>query len=302
MRKAVQFELWKDCSNACQFCFNRSLIKKSSTDDKIERIQFVKNFIQSNSIQDYNIVGLIGGEFFDTQLSTSDVYENFCSLIELLSQKLENGTIDQVWLATALMYESLDYLKAVLDIFLTHNCIDKVLICTSYDTRGRFFANKEQIWKNNMKIIKSMFPQIKLHTEMIVTQDLVDKVINDDFDIVSFQKQYDTHIDFLEPNCGFKFQNKQEHMKVLPWFYPTRKSFMDFMKKLSSVSSIINDEFLSANTRSHTLFMQDEYSLSKFDNRSLKQTTLPCDIPNKNGYSDSDVEMRKDVEEFLENI
>ena len=80
MRKAVQFELWKDCSNACQFCFNSNLIKKSSADDKIERIQFVKNFIQSNSIQDYNIVGLIGGEYDACRVAFSS--SNSCILAE----------------------------------------------------------------------------------------------------------------------------------------------------------------------------------------------------------------------------
>lgn len=301
MRKLVQFELWKNCNNCCEFCFNKGFLRNND-DDKKHKIQSILSFLDSDEIVDYNAVGLIGGEIFDKNLYSEEILEYIHILSDKLAKMLETQQIKQVWFATGLMFDSFSTIKSVLDKFDSHGLTKNVLICTSYDTRGRFTGNKEEVWEKNIELLHKHYPEMPIHVETIVTQDFIDKVLNKAFDVDKFCKELDIHMDFLEPNCGFHYPNKYEHLKALPWFYPTRESFLKFLQECYRSSSIINKDFLSSHTRSYTLYMDDGKGYSKFTNRAKKDTSLPCDIDNQNGYADSEIEMRKDVELFLEMI
>lgn len=299
MFNVVQFELWKKCGNCCSFCFNKGFgNEKTNPNMVVHAIEF----IESSKINKYDAIGLIGGELFDNILDNEEISAKFFELLSKISKMLSAGKLQQLWLATALMFDDDKYLKTALDIFTNDNVIDKVLICTSYDTKGRFFANKEAKWHRNMQMLCADYPCLKLHTEIIITQDLVDNVLCDKFNIIEFSNKYKTHVDFLEPNCGFHFANKYEHAKLLPWFYPTRKSFMEFVNKLYVENQFDISVLLSPKMRSCTLYMDAGNGREEFIERDLKNTTLPCDINNKNGYIDSDIEMYQDVQVFLQLI
>lgn len=300
MTRLIQFELWKDCSNNCDFCFNKKFGKISSSKLKLERINFAKEFITGPKMKNYSAIGLIGGEFFGGQLSDKEVSEAFHSLIDLLALKLKDGSIEKVWIATALMFEGREELERTLKHFSDCGVLNNVLICTSYDVSGRFKGDGEKLWKDNMKFLKTRYPDIMLHTEIIITQDFVDAVLNNRFDISIFAKEFDTHIDFLEPNCGFSYKSKSEHAKYIKNFYPKRKSFIKFLQKVYTNGSIDLNSFLSSDLRAYSLYTEDNSGYKFFTDRAKKNSDLMCDIPSKVGYIDSDIEMRSDVVKFLE--
>ena len=89
-----------------------------------------------------------------------------------------------------------------------------IRMCTSYDTMGRFSTPKQlENWERNMKLLHDTYPAIKLHTEILVTEDFLQKVLSGEFNITEFKKKYHTDVDFLEPNSGFYYKNKQEFYK-----------------------------------------------------------------------------------------
>ena len=53
---------------------------------------------------------------------------------------------------------------------LDKDCITKTLLCTSYDSIGRFHTDEHRsMWIKNMKDIHIKYPELKLHTEIIIT-------------------------------------------------------------------------------------------------------------------------------------
>ena len=63
-RHFIQFNMWKNCKNHCEFCFNRGC-RLSDDNDKLDIVHFVRDKLNDKSIEDYNEIGFIGGEFFD---------------------------------------------------------------------------------------------------------------------------------------------------------------------------------------------------------------------------------------------
>lgn len=65
--KTLQFELWQNCNNNCDFCYldkNRII---SSKNDKINNIKRAKEIIE-NEICNFNGIGLIGRRIFSRSI------------------------------------------------------------------------------------------------------------------------------------------------------------------------------------------------------------------------------------------
>ena len=71
--KCLQFELWQDCDNGCEWCYLKDHRILTNDQQKIHNIQEVIKDINSDSLNDFNAIGLIGGEFFQGQMSNIDV-------------------------------------------------------------------------------------------------------------------------------------------------------------------------------------------------------------------------------------
>ena len=89
---------------------------------------------------------------------------------------------------------------------------DKVLICTSYDTKWRFDGfkckrPKKWLFRKNMERLHKEFPDFRTHIEIILTGDFIDKVLSGDFDIAYFSNYYHSRVDFIEPASGVDAYN-----------------------------------------------------------------------------------------------
>ena len=68
--QAIQFELWPDCNTGCKFCYLNGTKRTTTKAEKQNNINDAINTLSNSEImQDYNAVGLIGGEFFQGQLN-----------------------------------------------------------------------------------------------------------------------------------------------------------------------------------------------------------------------------------------
>ena len=299
--KFLQFELWKDCNNNCRFCFSR--LQKDV--DKVKSMEEIYKILSSSIVQEYDIIGFIGGEFFNGQIKTTEIHDNFYLLIDKIIEYLKKNTIKKFYITATLIQKSHDDLIEFLDYINFHNLIDRILLCTSYDVKYRFHNNiGKELWEQSIKLLHNKYPFLKIHTEIICTQALINSMINHEFDLVKFKKEFNVSVDFLEPNTAF--ENVNEFKKRLPLFLPTRNSFLIWLKKFCIDTTIVDINTLFDPTiRSNTCYYHINGKLVKIDNRHSDNRQIGFEeikVKPHFGYSDSEIDIRDDVKTIKELI
>ena len=217
----IQYQLWQDCSNGCLFCSERC----PKPSNKAFNLGFITGCLGRDEVKNYDEVGIIGGEIFDYQLDDPFIKNMFYTLLE----KICSMHFKKIYIATNLIYDMNKHLVECLDFLRKQSVEDKVLICTSYDTKWRFTPETKELWHNNMLRLQKEFPDFHTHIEIILTGDFIDKVLSGEFDIPSFSKYYNSRIDYIEPASGMHYRDKEDLQKVCPNFFPTRKQFISFL-------------------------------------------------------------------------
>lgn len=293
----IQYELWKECRNGCEFCFNRG--QKSL--DKIERLNYIIEKLNDPEVDDYNEIGFIGGEFFDIELRDEKVQRLFFQLFRICADKVQAGKLDKIYVTTGLIFDIKPYLIPFLEFLRIWGLSDKTLLCTSYDTKYRFHTQeKEELWKNNMKYINEHYNEVKLHTEIIITQDFINKVLDDTFSITKFKEEFNTAVDYIEPSSGFYFNDKKDAAKHLNDFFPTKSSFIKFLKKVTLNKEIDLSTFLSMELRSNKIYDIDYIPTCIENRRDINTKIVPYDKTKKYeiGFIDSEDKMIDIVRTF----
>lgn len=298
----LQFELWKDCNNKCKFCFNNN--SETTTQSKIDRINFVQEKLK-HLPESITRIGFIGGEFFDGQLADDRLMAGF---ISLLNEALNNDKIEQVLVTTSLIYQDTQWLGYVLH-YLSRT--DKLMICTSWDTKYRFHTEEAKLWwENNVKWLHQSYPQIKVHVEICPTQWHIEDVLEDKFNIPAFEKAFDVRVDYTDLNSGFNYANKYEFQKHVLGFFPKRETFLNFLYKVYTENQATKDKFLNFSNMSTLLWMDagEGYKLYEgyrgpLDGESVDENyALPPMHESKSDYIDSHKRMRKDILDLWETI
>lgn len=207
--QAIQFELWPDCYTGCKFCYLNGTKRITSKKEKVDNIKKTINTLKNKFLmKKYNAVGLIGGEFFQGQLI--DIEKEWYELLDLLNNMLCTRQIKEVWITSSLLFNEYDFenlLRALARFGFNELLEDqRVILCTSYDTIGRFNGNindqeetgAEDKWLSNLKQLHEYFPRLTLHTQTILTQDTIDKLIENP-DYFDFITEY-SMIDFRYPS------------------------------------------------------------------------------------------------------
>ena len=235
MGKQLQFELWQECNNLCKFCYlgreNRKTpdeLKKTAIRSAIEKISDLNNY------PEYDTIGLIGGEFFQGQLSNPEVKNLFFELIDKINWLQENLYIKHIWICATLtigdqkdLYDTIDRIKNK----------DSIWICTSYDTKGRFHTTShEENWKFHMKKIHETYPEILFNVTTILTQDCIEKYLSNELSFKDMMSVYNCKFFFKQCGAG-ACGNKQQMNAVLPWFFPKRSTFLEFLNKFHEEES-----------------------------------------------------------------
>jgi hypothetical protein len=297
--KVVQFEIWSECNNACPFCYLRKQMKVLNNEQKISRIQTIIDYVSNDeNMKEHDGVGIIGGELFQGQLSDPKVKAKWIELMSIINKREEDDKINNFWVASALLREDLT------DCFDTIDCFtdkSKVLLCTSYDTVGRFINEEQrQLWFKNIGIIREKYPDIKLHSQIVCTQHFIEEVLSEKFPIEEIRQKYKMRIDLSDPWVGYYYKTKQEFEEKNPNFFPKRKDFIKFIRYLHKNTTMNLEWLFSGEWFAETLFTEVEGELKKITNRHLRQTDLPLDVAEKSGYIDSNINMRDDVLKMIE--
>lgn len=242
----IQFELWQECNNSCDFCFLGEENKKTTKDIKIQSLQRVLKILQSEEVMsEYNTVGFIGGEFFQGQLNDKEVRSCFFDVIKKTAELYNANKIRQVWIPATLNIGNQDDLYEALKLFKNW---DQVWIITSWDTMGRFKTRKMiDTWDFHMKKLRTTYPGIKFNITTILTGDFIEKYLNNSISLKKLMNDYSACLFFKQ--CGIiankshqdtiekQTIGKIESNKILPNFFPTRSQFLKFLAKVKHQES-----------------------------------------------------------------
>lgn len=265
----IQIRLWNECGNHCTFC---SLKDKTpiSIESKKKRIQS----IQSTKA---DTIGIIGGEFFEGQLKGCEK--------EWL-QMIKDISCDHL-MVTANLINGDYLLKETLDVR------PDILICTSYDTMGRFKSDKQRIeWLNRVNSLDNVFCTV------IPTEDL----IND-----NFIDNIKCGIGICEPHLGIDWyknidkENYHAHLIKENRLFnlPNRKEFIDWIVKHQNIIDNSKNYFNNHFSTIITFDNNDNIVYEEQDRFNDSNNISECGHPYfSKCYNDSKMCMRCDIEEL----
>ncbi len=203
----IQIRLWNDCHNNCSFCsLKKARFFVTPIESKKARLSNILN------IQD-NKIGLIGGEFFEGQLKGCE---------EEWLYTIKNIKCQNLFITANLINE-----QYLLDETLKVR--PDILICTSYDTKGRFKTEaQKEVWLERVNNLSNVFCTI------IPTQDM----IND-----KFIDRIKCKINLCEPHLGINWLrnvDKEHYHEILIeenniFNLPKRADLLAWLLKHSSV-------------------------------------------------------------------
>jgi len=199
--KCLQYELWHNCSNACSFCYLNTNRVIYTEKQKQEACNFAINDIKTRLTSDYTAIGFIGGELFGDQQMDIETHESFMSLIRSVKDLMNTDKIKEVWLTSNLITDYLFPLIDTLEVLVKNKPrYQRILICTSYDTKGRFHSEEDYyLWLKNINKIHELYPEVIMHIECITTQSFIDEWLNNKEKFKMFLDR-GFLIDFKPPN------------------------------------------------------------------------------------------------------
>ena len=261
-KRIIQYEIWKECKNRCKFCF---LSKDNICTPKEVKISGIKNAIENikKDIENNKIDGaaIIGGDFWQGEISDNEIRTEFFKLIDLCLANLKNGNLNEIWLSATLtigdqkdLYRALDMYNEMIPDEEKEN--KRLWICTSYDTIGRFHTPKMlETWEYHMRKIGNEYPKVLKNTSLIITNDLVKKTLSGEFNFKNFEKEFGTQIYMKTPSHYFEDweEGKTKFNEIVGDFFLERKTTMEFLQKLNeSVPDVLN-KIMNNNLRANIL-------------------------------------------------
>lgn len=256
---SLQFELWKQCNNFCEFCYLNEQNKLTSEETKLsnlKKVNFLVDDYFNKHTEQIKAIGFLGGEFFQGQIDTPQVRASFYELMKKCFTLINQNRIRDFWCYCTLTIGDQKDLYTLIELF--DNIVKdkekhKFWIQVSYDTRGRFtLPGKFENWDKHMLNLQQ-YPFIKFNVTSIMTEDFLQSVLKGKLDLNEFQKKYKNHF-FLKQANSAHLETKHTMLKRLPWFFPKRKTYLQFLNKLKQDSPWLFNELLSISLRADYMY------------------------------------------------
>lgn len=246
MDKMVQYSVWSNCCNACDFCLRQDRISYPK-----EKMLFWLDMIKKNI--DYidweneynNGISLLGGELY--HIKDTDIQESFLELIDIIIEKILKVSPNpncKYSTVTNGLYEP-TFLYKVIDKIVDAVGINKVDINFSYDLKYRFKTEeRRKLCLQNINNFHKKY-NYTLGVQMILTQYIINQWKEGKFDVNKFiEKEIPGNIiSFLYPHpimTGIKLED----------FNFKRLDFLQFIQYLKKDCSTIYYNFLHSTKNS----------------------------------------------------
>lgn len=253
--KSLMIELWTECNNQCKFCYlgksNRKTSKFRKYYNLIKTKRIVKKFFESKT-ERYKAFGIIGGEFFQGQLCTPRIRNEFFALCKQIFQLIEEDKIRDFWCYCTLTVGDQADLYELVELFdqmVTDKEKHKFWVLVSFDTYGRFHCEKSKLnWEKHMLNLQK-YPFIKFNVTSILSQDFCEKVLSGEHDLIEFQKKFKCTYFFKQPCCTRSITTKKAMMEYLPNWFVKHTTYIQFLRKLKLESKELFNEILNIELR-----------------------------------------------------
>lgn len=241
----VQYGLWPNCTNNCDFCLLEDRVYKTE-EERLQILEFIKHNIQ---IVDWkgkfsDGISLLGGEVFYTE--SEKVKDSFLDLVSLIIDVVfkKNGA-KILSIVSNGIYDPNILLIPTLNMLKQKNMIDRFNLNFSYDIKYRFHSEKSRLQAiSNINMVYDKYG-IKPCVQTCLTQYLIDSFFHDDVNLFDIKEK-----EFPNSILTFLYPHKIKTGKVLNDFFFTRSSllkFVSWMKKNnheveleSFIQSVIN--------------------------------------------------------------
>ena len=224
----VQYGIWSNCSNKCDFC----LIEKHYYRTPEQMVSYLQELIDNIKIQDWankfsDGISLLGGELYF--ITDKAVQDKFMELIDVIIEyvlKVSKNPNCKYSTVTNGIYEP-SFLYRVIDRIIEKAGIQYVDVNFSYDLKYRFHSEeaRKQCLQNIIDFHKRY--DYRIGVQMILTQYLINMINSGEFTIDKWQNEIapGSILEFLYPH-------KIHTGIVLDDFNFKRADFIKFMRKL----------------------------------------------------------------------
>lgn len=279
----VQFGVWTNCCNNCDFCLREERIPYSKEKQLLwlERIKENIGLIDWKNEFSYGI-SLLGGELYF--ITDEDLQQSFLELIDIIIEKIlkvsENPNCKYSTVTNGL-YEP-TFLYKVVDKIKDTVGIQKVDINFSYDLKHRFSSEERRLLcLNNINDFHKRY-NYDIGVQMIMTQYVIDEWKKGNFDVKTFEEKVipGNHLTFLYPHpirTGLKLND----------FNFKRSDFLTFIQYLKSECYPTYFSFLQSTKNSCTFKYTGLRDRGRKDSTEMPQLSDGKEIINsKCGHSE----------------
>lgn len=200
MKKIYEFLVWDNCSNNCQFCWQRELPRLYNHEQRDKILQETLNFICSNDkFDDGSHILICGGEVFDKPQDFPMLSRFFYNI----GSFMEQDRIELLYINTNLIYRDM---KGVLGMLREMECstdehknmIDRVRFTTSYDIAGRFRRESDrELMLSNFKYIADKYPEMHKVANTILTKPACEAILSGEFNVREFMETYKCWVNLI---------------------------------------------------------------------------------------------------------
>lgn len=260
----VQYDLWNNCSNHCDFCliYRKRILSKEKMIERIDEIIENIDYVGDRWTTDFSDgVSLLGGELYF--ITDPDVQDKFMELIDHIIDKILLPNKDKVCKYSTVtngIYEP-SFLFRVIDHIVERAGVQFVDVNFSYDLKYRFHSEESRLLcLENMRKFSERY-NYRIGAQMVVTGYLIDMINNGEFDIGEFQTK-------IVPNSivEFLYPHEVHTGKVLTDFQFTREKFIKFLVWLKEnyYENFINyhDSIVNSSIFKYTgLYIREDWSV-----------------------------------------
>lgn len=269
----VQYGLWPNCTNHCDFCLLLDREYKS-VNERLNMLSAIKENIKYVDWKGKfsNGISLLGGEIYYTE--SEKIKASFLELIEEIIEVIIKPNKEAVYsTVTNGIYDSKILLEPTLELFNKYNVIDQVDINFSWDLKYRFHNDESlQLMIKNVNMVHDKYPQLYPTVQTCLTQYLIDAHLEGGFSLLEYQKEH-----FPNTRLSLLYPHKINTGKVLDDFFFKRDSLFKFIKYLKAtnqnelVQHLIQSVINSSQFKYTGLWERNSLYEKKKDDKELKQ-------------------------------
>ena len=263
--RSAMIELWTECNNLCDFCFLGEDNRYETDENKLKILHnacdTVDKIIEKEQGEPLKAIGLIGGEFFQGQLNTKEIYDGFYAFCEKIFKLVEQGLIRDFWCYATLTIGDQKDLYTLIDLFdktVTDKEKHHFWVLVSYDTRGRYHTEERR--QNFLYHLENLqkYSFVRFNTTSIMTEDFCQKVLSGEHDLREYAKKYKSTF-FLKQGVIPRGMIADEWKEKYPWFLVKRRTYIRFLKKLKLEMPEYFNEVLEINLRADDMYNDIKY-------------------------------------------